>query len=70
MNLRLGRLLDAEADGRAGLDSGDRYVSGYGLKVRGIWLALSLTEQGRFDEARTELGQVPNPTRPACSPWR
>jgi DNA-binding CsgD family transcriptional regulator len=65
VNLRLGRLLDAEADGRAGLDSGDRYVSGYGLRLARIWLALSLTEQGRFDEARTELGQVPEPDPPS-----
>jgi len=32
-NTRLGRLLDAEADGNAALGSGDQYLSGYGL----IW---------------------------------
>ncbi len=70
VNLRLGRLVDAEADGHAGLDSGDQYLSGYGLTLARIWLALSLTAQGRLDEARTELGQVPEPDPPSMLTWR
>jgi len=54
-NTRLGRLVDAEADGNAALGSGDQYLSGYGLTLARIWLALSLTEQGRLDEAGAEL---------------
>ena len=64
-NLRLGRLVEAEADARAGLDSDDQYLSGYGLRLARMWLAGSLTVQGRFDEARTELSQVPEPDPPS-----
>jgi ATP/maltotriose-dependent transcriptional regulator MalT len=64
-NLRRGRLVDAEADAHAGLDSGDQYLSGYGLRLARMWLAGSLTDQGRLDEARTELSQVPEPDPPS-----
>ena len=57
-NLRLGRLLDAEADARAALESGDQYLSGYGQNMARIWLADSLTEQGRLKEARNVLSEV------------
>jgi DNA-binding CsgD family transcriptional regulator len=62
---RLGRLVDAEADGAAALGSGDQYLSGYGLTLARIWLALALTEQGRLDEAEAELSQVPEPDPPS-----
>jgi DNA-binding CsgD family transcriptional regulator len=62
---RLGRLLEAEADARAALDAGDRYLSGYGVQVTRGWLAESLTEQGRLDEARAELSQIPEPNQPS-----
>ena len=52
-------------DGNAALGSGDRYLSGYGLTLAGIWLALSLTEQGRLDEARAILSQIPEPDPPS-----
>lgn len=64
-NLRLGRLVEAEADARAGLESDDQYLSGYGLKLARMWLAGSLTAQGRLEEARTELSQVPEPDPPS-----
>jgi DNA-binding CsgD family transcriptional regulator len=64
-NLRRGRLVDAEADAHAGLHSGDQYLSGYGLRLARMWLAGSLTDQGRLDEARTELSQVPEPDPPS-----
>ena len=64
-NTRLGRLVDAEADGNAALGSGDQYLSGYGRTLARIWLALSLTEQGRLDEAGAELSQVPEPDPPS-----
>ena len=62
---RLGRLLEAEADARAALDSGDRYLSGYGIQIVRAWLAECLTEQGRLDDARAELSQVPEPDPPS-----
>jgi len=65
VNNRLGRLLDAEADARAALESGDQYHTGYGLTLARIWLALALTEQGRLDEAQTVLNQVPDPDPPS-----
>ena len=64
-NTRLGRLVDGEADANAALGSGDRYLSGYGLTLAGIWLALSLTEQGRLEEARAILSQIPEPDPPS-----
>ncbi len=64
-NTRLGRLVDGEADGNAALGSGDRYLSGYGLTLAGIWLALSLTEQGRLEQARAILSQIPEPDPPS-----
>ena len=64
-NNRLGRLLDAEADAHAALESGDQYLSGYGLTLAGIWLGLALTEQGRLDDARTVLDRVPEPDPPS-----
>lgn len=62
---RRGRLLEAEADGRAALESGDQYLAGYGQRLARTWLALALTEQGRLDEAHAELSQVPEPDPPS-----
>ncbi|TMM02864.1 MAG: hypothetical protein E6G05_08620, partial [Actinobacteria bacterium] len=64
-NTRLGRLVDGEADANAALGSGDRYLSGYGLTLARIWLALCLTEQGRLEEARDLLSQIPEPDPPS-----
>jgi len=64
-NNRLARLLEGEADARAALDSGDQYLSGYGLTLARIWLAGSLTHQGRLDEAGTVLRQIPEPDPPS-----
>jgi DNA-binding CsgD family transcriptional regulator len=64
-NTRLGRLVDAEADGNAALGSGDQYLSGYGLTLARIWLAVCLTEQGRLDAASAQLSQVPEPDPPS-----
>ena len=61
----MGRLVEAEADARAALESGDQYLSGYGLTLARTWLALSLTDQGRLDEARAELSQIPEPDPPS-----
>jgi DNA-binding CsgD family transcriptional regulator len=63
-NLRLGRLMEAEADADTARESGDQYLSGYGPTLAGMWLAGSLTEQGRLDEARALLTQVPQPDPP------
>jgi DNA-binding CsgD family transcriptional regulator len=64
-NSRLGRLVDAEADAHAGLESGDQHLSGYGLTLSRLWLALSLTEQGRLDEAGEVLRHIPDPDPPS-----
>ena len=64
-NTRLGRLVDGEADGNAALESGDQYLSGYGLTLARIWLAVCLTEQGRLEDARAQLSQVPEPDPPS-----
>jgi hypothetical protein len=64
-NQRRGRLLEAEADARAGIESGDQYLSGYGLSLARMWMAICLTEQGRLDEAREELAQVSRPDPPS-----
>lgn len=65
----LGRLLEAEADARAALESGDQYLSGYGQPLARLWLALALTEQGRLDEARAELNQVPETDQPSMQTY-
>jgi DNA-binding CsgD family transcriptional regulator len=57
-NLRRGRLLDAEADARAPLDSG--YEVAPLAVVRAI-LALSLGAQGRLDEAWVTANAIPEP---------
>jgi ATP/maltotriose-dependent transcriptional regulator MalT len=64
-NTRRGRLLEAEADARAGIESGDHYLSGYGLSLTRMWMANCLTEQGRLDEAREELARVSRPDPPS-----
>jgi DNA-binding CsgD family transcriptional regulator len=64
-NTRLGRLVDGEADANAALESGDQYLSGYGLTLARIWLAVCLTEQGRLEDARAELSLVAEPDPPS-----
>jgi DNA-binding CsgD family transcriptional regulator len=66
-NTRLGRLVDAEADGNAALGSGDQYLAGYGLTLARIWLAVCLTEQGSLDAASAQLSQVPEPDPPSVT---
>ena len=63
-NLRMGRLLDAEADARAALDSAEQYVSDPTVICARLGLADSLTAQGRFDDASSTLAEVPPPVPP------
>lgn len=59
-NPRRGRLLEAEADARAALDTGDRQ-SVTGVAPAGAVLALSLGAQGRLDEASAAVNAIPEP---------
>jgi DNA-binding CsgD family transcriptional regulator len=63
-NLRMGRLIDAEADARAALDTGDAYGSDPSIISARVWLAGSLIAQGRFDEASSTLATTPEPDPP------
>lgn len=65
-NLRSGRLIDAEADARAALESGNQYLAGPGTTSGIVWLAGSLTDQGRLDEALDLHRKVPEPDPPSA----
>lgn len=58
-NLALGRLVEAEADARATLDSIDLRPDDPGVAVARVWLAGSLTAQGRFADASSTLAAIP-----------
>jgi len=60
-NLRLGRLLDAEADARGAIEATQHYPPGPGTILAQAFLAGSLTEQGRLSEAELTLREVPDP---------
>jgi DNA-binding CsgD family transcriptional regulator len=62
-NLRRGRLLDAEADGRAALEAARQHVPGH-VELAAAFLAATLTARGRLSEAEAILGEAHVPEQP------
>jgi len=63
-NLAMGRLAEAEADADAALDSVDHLPYEPGIAIARVWLAGSLTAQGRLAEASSALSVIPDDDPP------